>query len=155
MGNIARIRINEHRLVREPTAGAHEVHLAERRVDLNAHARMRRDAVRQRSIIHLVVFVLAFIFTTGAVVLGSLVWVHPDELASIVFTGLFAGVVFVGSFAVLRFLTIVHIAPDRYALHTGEEEHHVAKSVAYGLIALVFAMLLAGFLINTVTAFTL
>jgi len=105
--------------------------------------------------LHLVLFLCAFIFTTGVLVLSVLLWVRPDKPASLVFVGLFAGLVFVLSFATLRFLSLVHLFPDTHAQETGEDDHHIAKSVAYGLVALVFAVLLAGILINIASAFTL
>lgn len=103
---------------------------------------------------HVTVFVLAFIFTTGTAVLGVLLWVRPDSFVSLIFVGVFSSTVFVISFAVLRLVSLVHLFPDTYARETGEEEHHLAKSIAYGFVALVFAVLLAGLLIRTVTAFT-
>lgn len=154
MSTDARIRINEHRLVRAQDAPAHEVRIEARRDILDTHKRARRRAIHTRSVMHVAVFALAFIFTTGTAVLGVLLWVRPDSFASLVFVGVFSSAVFVVSFAVLRLVSLVHLFPDTHARETGEEEHHLAKSIAYGFVALVFAVLLAGLLINVATAFT-
>jgi hypothetical protein len=104
--------------------------------------------------LHAVTFVLAFIFTTGALVLSVLLWVRPGQPLSLVLTGLGAGVVFVACFAVVRFVSLRHLFPDPAAAQLGEPVHHWSKSIAYGFVALVFALLLAGLLINVATAFT-
>ena len=155
MNSPARIRINEHRLVREESTPVHEVRVADRRETVTTNTLYKRRTLRFRSVLHIAVFFFAFIFTTGVLVLSVLLWVRPDKPASLVFVGLFAGIVFVLSFAALRFLSLAHLFPDTHAQETGEEDHHIAKSVAYGFVALVFALLLAGILINIASAFTL
>lgn len=155
MATDARIRIDEHRLVRDSTRPAHDVRIEDRRALLDEHHRAGQRSLRMRSVLHVAIFGIAFIFTTGALVLSILLWVRPDRLLLFLVVGLAAGFIFVTSFAALRFLSLVHLFPDAHARETGEEEHHLTKSIAYGFVALIFAVLLAGLLINRATAFTL
>jgi phosphoglycerol transferase MdoB-like AlkP superfamily enzyme len=140
--------------VREDAAQIHEVRIAERRDVLNTHKNLGRHSFRTRSLIHAVVFMLAFIFTAGVLALSVLLWVRPDRLFPLVIVGVGTGIVFVVSFAALRFISLAHLFPDTSAAQSGEPTHHWSKSIAYGLVALVAAVLLAGLLINVATAFT-
>jgi len=128
--------------------------IADRRETILSHDTARRHSFRVRSVLHAVIFVLAFIFTTGALVLSVLLWVRPGQLLWLVLTGVGASGVFVASFAALRFVTLKHLFPDPVAVQSGEPVHHWSKSIAYGLVALVVAILAAGLLINVVSAFT-
>ncbi len=105
---------------------------------------------------HLVIFCLTFIFTTGVLALGVLLWVRPEALFALVVVGLCTSVVFVATFAVLRIIILQRLYPGPAFLE--EERHsagyHIGTGVAYGTVALVVALILAGLLVNIATAFT-
>jgi cytochrome b561 len=112
----------------------------------------KREKLKYRIKVHLFVFIISFVFTVGASVLGVLLWVRPESFVSIVLVGLFASVVFIFCFTALR-MFILH------RLNTEDEEekelgvnHHLSKSIAYSLVALVFAVVLAGLIVNVASA---
>ena len=144
---------------RTPTERAHEG--ASARVDA-AHAERERykEVVRgeriRRAVWHGVIFLITFIFTTGVLALGVLLWVRPEALFALVVVGLLTSLVFVATFATLRIIILQRLYPGPAFL---EEEgrsagYHIGTGVAYGTIALVVALFLAGLLINIATAFT-
>jgi cytochrome b561 len=77
---------------------------------------------------------------------------NSENLVGLVVAGLLSATSFVALFAWIRTMVLEH---SRGRLSTPEEddaEHHRAKSVAYGFVALVFAILLAGLIMNTASA---
>ncbi len=109
----------------------------------------RRTFLR-RTMVHTGIFVASFVSTTGVAVLAVLLWVRPDSLVSLVLVGVLAAVVFVSCFATLR-MVVLHRLLDEYP--DREEDpgvsHHLAKSVAYALVALVIAAVLAGLIVRS------
>ncbi|HCC05614.1 TPA: hypothetical protein DEP58_04950 [Patescibacteria group bacterium] len=112
-----------------------------------------RPRWQHRMQVHVIVFIVSFIFTAGFLVLGVLLWVRPDTLLPILAVGLLSSAVFVISFASLRMM-ILHGLFDEYP--NKEEDpglaHHVSKSIVYGFIALVVAIIIAGMLIKIASA---
>lgn len=149
----ARARIDAHRLLRKdvPPSSNDEHPIAT--VALQERENARKRAIR-RLFVHLGAFVAAYVFTAGVALLGVLLWVRPDTLLPLVELGLLAAVVFVVVFSALRVVVLHHIFSDEYP--NSEEdpglEHHVAKSVAYGFVALALALLITGLLINLASA---
>jgi len=148
----ARERIDAHRLMRGGAAGTKEQH------PIAVAGAAQRTQARKRTIrrfwVHMGAFVAAYVFTAGVALLGVLLWVQPDTLLPLVELGVLAAVVFVVVFSSLRVVVLHHIFSDEYP--NSEEdpgmEHHVAKSVAYGFVALVLAVLITGLLINVASA---
>lgn len=115
-------------------------------------AKVRARGMR-RLWVHVGAFISAYIFTAGVALLGVLLWVRPDTLLPLVELGVVAAVVFVLAFSTIRIVVLHHVFRDEY--ETEEDpgmEHHVAKSVAYGLVALALAVLVTGLVINLASA---
>jgi Flp pilus assembly protein TadB len=153
MSNEARIRIDSHRLMREEKDNIHEVRIDLARTNLTGHQKKQATKWKRRVVVHVVVFALSFIFTSGVALLGVLLWVKPDSLFSLVITGVVAGVVFIVSFASLR-MFVLHSLLHEY--QNREEDpgfsHHVSKSIAYAFVALVLAVVVAGVFVNLASA---
>lgn len=150
----ARIKIDSHRLMR--TQGndlSHEIRVESARRDVEARKKKERYRWKHRAKVHVFIFAVSFIFSIGIFTLGILLWVKPGDLLPLLLTGLFSSTVFVGSFAWLR-MFILHRLFDEYP--NKEEDpgmsHHLTKSIAYGFVALVFALVLAGLVINVAQA---
>ncbi len=147
------MRINEHPLMRgvsseaaaEVVTGAHSATRATRA------AAMRRFL--RRAGVHVLVFVGAFLVTSGFALLNILLWVRQDQLVGIIALGAMAALLFVAMFAGLRML-ILHKLLDEYP--NKEEDpgpaRHWGKSIAYGFLALVVATILTGLLLNAAAA---
>jgi hypothetical protein len=139
--------------MRKENENFHEARIDLARTNLTGHQIKKTGMWKRRVIVHIVVFVLSFIFTSGVALLGVLLWVRPDSLISLVFTGVFAGIVFLASFASTRMFVLhnlLHEYPNR------EEDpgfaHHVTKSIAYAFVALVLAVVIAGVFVNLASA---
>jgi hypothetical protein len=148
----ARVRINDHRLMRSSTPPP-EDRVSLQRATMGDRSQRRHRVLRERSALHVFVFVLSFIFSAGVATLSILTFVRDSEnLLGIVVTGLLSATAFVVLFAWIRTMILEH---KKESLTTPEEddtEHHRTKSVAYGFVALVFAILLAGLIMNTASA---
>jgi len=152
----ARARIDAHHMMRTEVPSAPVV-----RVDgvqaTQADRALEGKLLRQRTaLLYAVLFIVSFIFTTGFLVLTVLLWVSPDNMLGLVLVALLSGAVFVATFASLRMLVFYHLLQE----HLQDEDdpglgHHVAKSVTYGILAFVAAVVLAGLLMNVADAFTL
>lgn len=155
MSTDARIRIESHRLMRTAAPDA-AVRVSVPNVAREEAARKQaeRQAFMQRTLVHLGLFVVSFVFTAGVALLGILLWVRPDTLLPLVLVGLFCAAIFVAVFASLRML-LVHRLMDRYPNKEDDPgtNYHVGKSVAYGFVALAVALLLVGLLMNVASAF--
>lgn len=155
MSTEARVRIESHRLMRETSDPYHEERVHSARAQVEGRKVNESKRLQRRVQVHLGVFLVSFIFTTGFLVLSVLLWVRPDAFLSIVIISTISGLVFVASFSTLR-MFILHTLLDEYP--NREEDpgtaHHISKSIAYGFIALVFAVLLAGILIKIASAST-
>jgi len=149
----ARERIASHPLLRGADESVHTVRIDTTRAERVARTRMLKKKVQRRILVHLFVFLISFIFTSGVALLGVLLWVRPDTPLSLVVTGLFSGGVFVACFASLRMFVLHHFLNE----YPNREEdpgtfHHVSKSIAYGFVALVLAVVLVGLFINIASA---
>jgi len=153
MGNQARERIDTHRLMQTSDAPDHEVRIREARNAVDARKLEERVRWMRRAKVHVLAFLMAFVFTVGISVLGVLLWVRPESLISLVFVGIFSSLVFVAAFAAVRML-ILHRIIDDYPNKEDDPgmQHHFVKSVAYGFVALVVAIVLAGLIINIASA---
>ncbi len=151
MSQDARIRIDSHRLMR-PHAEAvpdHVLRLEDQGSLYRAQARMARRSFLRRFVWHVVLFCVAFVFTTGALVLAVLLWVRPDSFGLLVAVGLGASALFVGVFAALRMLVFHALIPDSRAQEPDRGlSYHLSKSVAYGFVALAVALALMGLIVN-------
>jgi cytochrome b561 len=147
----ARLRIDEHRLMR---AGESPPEVPASGEDaIRAQKRMERTRTMRRVWIHLAIFVVSFMFTAGFGLVSVLLWVSPDGLLALVIIGVAAASVFVATFAGLRIVILHRLMYDYFDKEEDPGmEHHLAKSVAYGFVALVFAMVLVGLLISTASA---
>jgi len=118
----------------------------------------RKKAVRRRLIrrvwVHIGVFLLSFVFTAGVAVLSILLWVRADDaLLPFILTGVLSAGVFVIAFIALRLFVLHHLLYD----YPNKEEdpgfrYHLTKSIAYGFVALVVAVILTGLIINIASA---
>jgi hypothetical protein len=106
---------------------------------------------------HTVIFCVTFVFTTGFLALGVLLWVRPEALMVLIIIGIMTSGVFVATFATLRIIVLQRLYPGPSFLEEEDrsQEYHIGTGVAYGFIALVIAFFLAGVLMNVATAFTL
>jgi hypothetical protein len=142
-------------MMRTEAAPTHEVRVDDVRTTQSGKALEKRLMRQRTALLYALLFVVSFIFTTGFMVLTVLLWVAPDNMLGLVLAGLLSGAVFVASFATLRMLVFYHVLGDHK--HEDEEHsmgHHVAKSVTYGFLALVAAVVVAGLLMNMADAFT-
>lgn len=135
--------------MRDTQARDYEVRVDGARREVSGRKKSDAHGLRYRVFVHTGVFIVSYIFTTGFLVLGVLLWVRPDTLLPILAVGLLSSVVFVTSFASLR-MVILHGLFDEYP--NKEEDpgltHHVSKSIVYGIIALVVAFSITGMLIK-------
>jgi hypothetical protein len=131
----------------------HEVRIEAARGEIDATKQLERERFIRRAKVHAVAFVLAFVFTAGVALLGIVLWVRPDALVALVLVSLFSGLVFVACFAGVRIL-ILHKLTNDYANRDDDPgmHHHLAKSIAYGFVALVLALLIAGLIVNVASA---
>ena len=153
MSTEARVRIHSHRLMREVPTSDHEVRVDSARREVVGRKVKEKPRWQRRLLVHVSIFIVSFIFTAGLLVLGVLLWVRPDTLLPLLVVGLLSSAVFVISFAGLR-MVILHGLFDEYP--NKEEDpgftHHVSKSIVYGFIALVVAIMIAGMLITIASA---
>ena len=148
----ARVRIESHRLMR-PSSVEVGTGVSESRVVTQERMLQKRILLKERSKLHVLVFFLSFIFATGTATLLVLVFVKSSEnLLRLVLTGVVSAGAFVAVFAWMRYLLLSH--PNMYTIQADDDEHHVTKSIAYGFIALVIALVLAGLIITTASAST-
>jgi len=142
----ARERINAHRLIRQQT-------LPEGTPSLQSHGFVGggRAQLLRRSVIHVVTFILSYIFTAGIGLLCIVLWVRPERPVSVVLAGVLASVVFVLFFTFIRMLTLQRLLDEG---GNSEESpginYHAGKSVAYALLALVLAGVLTGLISSAV-----
>jgi len=156
MSSEARATINSHRLMQEAQEAPHVV-----RVD-HAHAvQAKRKQEEQRAYVHRMwwhaaIFLVSFVFTVGFTVLSVLLWVQPEDLFALVVLGIVTSLVFVVTFAGVRIVVFHKLVPG--PLDHEEDvgwSFHIGKSIAYGLVALVVAILIAGLLIRAAAAFSM
>ena len=151
----AHVRIQEHRLMRTAETPLHEEHAKQHATRIAEYARIQRTRFVRRIVVQVVVFVFSYIFTAGVGLLGILLWVRPDGLLALVLVALVSACVFVASFASIRML-ILHTLLNEYP--NKEEDpgmrYHLGKSVTYGFVALVFALVLTGLLVTIASRVT-
>ncbi len=151
----ARTRIDSHHLMRSKKDVESDLRIDSARNEIKSIEKIKKEKLKHRTKVHLIIFAISFVFTVGASVLGILLWVKPESFASIVFVGVFSSVVFVTCFAFLRMFILHKINFDVAVPENDEDlktEHHLAKSIVYGFIALVFATLLMGLIVNIASA---
>jgi hypothetical protein len=153
MSHEARVRIDSHRLMKaKPEAYADE-RVSSSRNEIETRKQLQRAVWKKRTKLHLGIFSLTFIFTMGVFTLGVLLWVEPDELLPLVLVALVSAIVFVACFAWLRMFILHKLLPEPV---NKEEDpgmtYHFSKSVSYGFVALVGALVLAGFIMNIASA---
>lgn len=110
--------------------------------------------LRLRTFVNIGSFFAAFVFTVGLLVLAILLWVRPDTLLPLVLIGVCSAFVFVAVFALVRFVTLHHVLSLERPEDDESISHHFMKSVSYGFVALVLALLLGGILIQFASATT-
>lgn len=83
----------------------------------------------------------------------ALVWIRPESYRVLVLTSVLCGVMFVSLFASLR-MYVLHRMLNEYPDREEDpgSEYHWSKSIVYGFVALVVALLLAGFLVSIASA---
>lgn len=151
----ARARIDAHPLMRKEEVSYHEVRINSSRSDLDARKKENAKKWKTVTLVHLGVFVFSFVFTAGVLVLAILLWVRPDELLPLVLAGAFSALVFVVLFAGLRFFVLEHVVThldDTRDYSGATKAHDIAKSVSYGIVALVLAFVIAMLLIKIASA---
>jgi len=153
MSTEARARIDSHRLMKKDDVEVHDARIDSIREELNKQKGEEKKRWKKRAIVNLFVFVISFILATGILVIGTLIFVRPDNPMSQIFmVGLFS-VSFISAFAWLR-IFILHTILNDYP--TKEEDpgmnHHLPKSIAYGFVGLVIAVVLIGFIVNVASA---
>jgi hypothetical protein len=155
MSKEARTRIESHRLMRGAQEDVFGMRVDGTREHLAEQQQHQRAVRKGRAVLHVVLFAVSFVFTSGFGLLGIILWVRPDSYLALILVGLAAALVFVLSFAGVRMAVLRHMLP-----HLGDatedqpETAHLGISIMYGILALVVAMLLAGLLIRVATAFT-
>lgn len=149
----ARVRINDHRLMRQDAPSTTEVRVASQRSAIEGHVQRKRVVLRERSALHVLVFMVSFVFASGVATLSILTFVRDSEnLVGLVCAGLLSAASFVAIFAWIRSMILEHRRSRFTVPDEDDAEHHTSKSVAYGFVALVFAILLAGLIMNTASA---
>lgn len=153
MSEKARVRIDSHRLMQGTDINDMDTRVDSAREEIEKHKTKKIAQWKKRARIHLGIFSVSFIFTLGVFTLGILMWVKPDELFALVMVSLFSAVVFVLCFAWLRVFILHKVLKE----HENKEddpgiEHHVAKSITYAFVALVFAIMLGGLIIKIAQA---
>lgn len=153
MSEEARMRIDSHRLMQTTNTRDSGERVDSSRAEIEKHKVRERSRWIRRARIHAGIFAIAFIFTLGIFTLGILIWVRPEELFSFVMVALFSATIFVSCFTWLR-MFILHKLLHEYPNKEEDPgvEHHLAKSIAYGFVALVFAMVLADVIIKIAQA---
>jgi len=149
----ARARIDSHRLLKEDDVAVHDARIDSIREELNKQKSGEKKRWKKRTFVHMFVFALSFILSTGILVLGTLLFVRPDSPMSQLFMVAIFSVTFIASFSGLR-VFILHSMLNDYP---SEEEdpgmnHHMPKSIAYGFVGLVLAVVLIGFIVNVASA---
>ncbi len=153
MSQEARARIESHPLMRKEEVSIHTEKVEHIHRTVQEHKLLEKSRFKKRLFVHVGIFILSFIFTSGLELLGIILWVKPDSLLSLVFVSVFSATVFVVSFTVLR-VVILHHFFNEY-LNADEDPgmfHHVSKSIAYALVALVVAVILTGFFVKLASA---
>jgi small-conductance mechanosensitive channel len=155
MSTEARARIDAHPLMRKEVASPHEERVVASRADFEVRKKENAQKWKTVTMVHIAVFVVSFVFTAGLLMLGVLLWVRPDELLSLVLVGLLSSVIFVVLFASLRMYILEHVFPhvrDDVDASDMSESHVLAKSISYGIVALVFAFVIAMLLVQVASA---
>ncbi len=149
----ARARIETHRLMQTTGEAPHSVRIDSTRHELNEKKKESSRRWKRRAKVHTFIFLSSFIFSVGVFTLGTLLWVEPDDLFSMVIVSVLSSIVFVVSFAWSRML-ILHTLFNDYS--NKEEDpgmtHHLTKSIAYGFVALVLALVFASLIVNIASA---
>jgi hypothetical protein len=150
----ARAQIDAHRLMRKPTPTPSEARVEYLRSEETKSTAQKRKLLITRTLVHVGAFLAAFVFTAGVALLGIVLWVRPDELLPLVLVSVFCALVFVTVFAMVR-VVVLHKLMNLYPSKEEDPgmEHHISKSVAYGFLALVLALLITGLLVNFASAF--
>jgi hypothetical protein len=151
MRHDARVRIDSHRLMQGVSSSPGEPVVVS-----HTPPSVHRTPLLRRVYVHVGAFFSASVFSIGASVILLLLFVRSSEdIAPLVFVGIIGGMVFVACFVFLR-MFILHHYLDEYP--DKEEDpgmhHHLAKSVVYGCLALIIAILLGSFLAYSVSAFS-
>ena len=150
----ARVRINNHRLMREEEVPMHVERVDEHRKTTDEREARQKRILLERSLLHTVAFLLGFVVAAGVGTLSVLIIVRsPENLAGLVLTGLMASGAFVVTFSFIRVAVLSYASTHFTApLETEPVTGHWGKSVTYGFLGLVVAILLAGLIINTALA---
>jgi hypothetical protein len=99
--------------------------------------------------LHLGLFGISFLLAAGVSAVGTILFVRTSEnLVGLVLVGLSAAAAFVASFTLLRALLMHRSHPEE------SRAHLLGRSVVYGCIALALALLVAGYLIQSASAFS-
>lgn len=149
----ARVRIDSHRLMRNEEEKTHELRVESARFEHEARKKGLVLMKKRRVKIHIGIFTISFLFSLGVFTLGTLLLIEPDDLVMLVFVAIISSVAFVAMFSWLR-MFILHTILNEYP--NKEEDpgtmHHLSKSIAYGFVALVLALVLVGILVNVALA---
>jgi hypothetical protein len=148
MNENARKRIQAHPLMQAPRVvvpvGDEHLHASSKQEYLS------HSGLLYRTVVHSVSFTVSYIFCAGFAFLSVFALGVRAPIALVVL-GLATSGVFVSTFAWLRML-IVHRLSLEY-LETEDDpgfSHHLAKSITYGFVALVFALLLSVLFVTAV-----
>lgn len=149
----ARARIETHRLMQTTGESPHVVRVDSARQEIDEKKKELSRRWKRRAKVHMGIFISSFIFSVGVFTLGTLLWVEPDDFLTLVVVAVSSSFVFVASFAWSRML-ILHTFFNDY---TNKEEdpgimHHLSKSIAYGFVALVLALVFSGLIVNIASA---
>jgi hypothetical protein len=148
MNEYARKRIQAHPLMQSP-------HVVVSEGKYSLHANLKREyfshsGLLYRTVVHLGSFIVSYIFCAGFVFLSVLVIGAPTPVVLVVL-GLTTSGLFVSTFAWLRMLIVHRLSLTH--LETEDDpgfSHHFAKSITYGFVALVFALLLSALFVGAV-----
>lgn len=149
----ARARIETHRLMQTTEESSHVVRIDSAHREIEEKKKELSRRWKRRAKVHVGIFVSSFVFSVGVFTLGTLLWVEPDDFLTLVIVAVLSSVVFVVSFAWSRML-ILHTFFNDYV--NKEEDpgmmHHLSKSIAYGFVALVLALVFSGLIVNIASA---
>jgi len=131
----------------EPSLSDEKVKSA--RKSILEHKVQKANRWKRRALVHVFVFILSFIIAMGVAVLDILLFVRPDAPLTQLITVLMYAIAFVGSFAGLR-MFVLHLLLHEYP--NAEDDpgitHHLSKSIAYGFVALVIALVFVSLIVN-------
>jgi hypothetical protein len=149
----ARARIDSHRLMQETDVPVHEKKVDSIREDLDKIKKEKSKRWKRRALVHIFAFFISFIVATGVLMLGTLLFVKPDApLTQLFMAGLFS-LTFIASFTALR-MFVMHVLINEYPNEDDDPgvSHHLVKSISYGIVALVFAIVVVGLIVNIASA---